>query len=250
MIIASTVDVEDMTEMGRASISLALARRSDDGHPMFSRNCSMEGLGLISGAPLIRSRKVFSRIKEASKCLISSVSLAAVEGRSALVWFRTYFRFPANGVGDPSVMLAAQSPSNDSNPVSYSVSLACLEDEFKDSLVSAVCERHPLEVGGFDCWFLCLGVSIVAWDIRPGVSMSSSEEILSSAVWNDSARDDEDKWTKLFKAGRLVELFVRGGVTSGVGGLEVRRGVNVPVVRRSETEEAIFWGVRSSIAVS
>lgn len=84
--------------------------------------------------------------------------------------------------------------------------------------------------------------------MRPGVSTSSSEDILSYAVWNDSARDDEDGWTDRFKVGRMVELFDRGGVTSGVGGLEVRRGVNIPVAERSVTEEAIFWGVRSSTA--
>lgn len=74
--------------------------------------------------------------------------------------------------------------------------------------------------------------------------MSPSDEILSQAVWKDSARDEEDRCTKLWRVGRLAEV-VRGGVTSGVGGLEGRRGVNMPAVWLSEMESGLR-GVRSS----
>jgi hypothetical protein len=43
---------------------------------------------------------------------------------------------------------------------------------------------------------------------------------------------------------------VRGGVTSGVGGLESRRGVKMPVDWSSERDELIFRGVRSSPMLS
>lgn len=74
--------------------------------------------------------------------------------------------------------------------------------------------------------------------------MSPSDEILSQAVWKDSARDEEDRCTRLLRVGRLAD-FVRGGVTSGVGGFEGRRGVNMPAVWLSEMESALR-GVRSS----
>jgi hypothetical protein len=79
--------------------------------------------------------------------------------------------------------------------------------------------------------------------------MSPSDEMLSQAVWNDSARDDDDRCTVLLRVGRLMEV-VRGGVTSGVGGLEGRRGVKIPVEWFSERDEVIFRGVCSSPMLS
>lgn len=43
---------------------------------------------------------------------------------------------------------------------------------------------------------------------------------------------------------------VRGGVTSGVGGLEGRRGVRMPVDWFSDRDEMIFCGVCSSPMLS
>ena len=43
---------------------------------------------------------------------------------------------------------------------------------------------------------------------------------------------------------------MRGGVTSGVGGLEGRRGVRIPVDWFSEREELILRGVCSSMPSS
>ena len=69
--------------------------------------------------------------------------------------------------------------------------------------------------------------------------------MFSQAVIKDSAREDDEKIKGI--GGRLDE-FVRGGVTSGVGGLDGRRGVNAPGVLGSE--EVNWRGVRSPMLSS
>jgi hypothetical protein len=118
------------------------------------------------------------------------------------LWFDTLrdfkgFRFSTSGVGDTSVWTDAHSPSNDSNPVSYSVSLMGCDAEGGESLVYVSFAQTP-----FGAFFLLVeGTRFLAfcdadWDLdRTGVSTSPSEEMLSQAVWKDSARDDDDRCT-------------------------------------------------------
>jgi hypothetical protein len=105
------------------------------------------------------------------------------------LWFDTLrdfegFRFSTSGVGDTSVWIDAHSPSNDSNPVSYSVSLRGCEAEGGVSLEYVSFSRTP-----FGAFFLLVeGTRFLAfcdadWDLdRTGVSISPSEEMLSRAV--------------------------------------------------------------------
>jgi hypothetical protein len=51
MIIAETVDVDEMTDKGRATGSPCLVVPSDDGQPISSRNRSIDEVVVSSGAP-------------------------------------------------------------------------------------------------------------------------------------------------------------------------------------------------------
>lgn len=103
-------------------------------------------------------------------------------------------------MGEPSAVFA-HSPSNDSKPVSYSVSLSGKDADGGVSLSLGYAGVARIEFVPFakvcfdDEGILCLAFCETLRDLgdRTGVSISPPDEILSQAVWKDSAREEEDR---------------------------------------------------------